>query len=73
MIRLSDAALHDLKERFPLGCRVELVRMDDPYAPPPGTQGKVWSIDSIGTIHVWWDNGSSLGVAYGEDECRRID
>ena len=27
----------------------------------------------VGTIHVNWDNGCGLGVAYGEDACRRID
>ena len=30
-------------------------------------------LDTIGTIHVFWDCGSSLGVVYGEDSCRRID
>jgi hypothetical protein len=24
------------------------------------------------TIHVNWDNGSTLGVAYGEDHCRKL-
>ena len=45
-----------LREDFPVGCRVELIRMDDVQAPPIGTLGTV-----IG------------GVAYGEDDCRRID
>lgn len=61
-----------LREQFPAGCRVELVSMDDKQAPPPGTQGTVSWVDDIGTIHVRWDNGSSLGVAYGEDFCRRV-
>lgn len=30
------------------------------------------SVDSIGTIHVSWDCGSSLGVAYGVDQCRKV-
>ena len=57
---------------FPVGCRVELVRMDDPQAPPPGTKGTVTGVDDIGTIHVRWDNGSGLGVVYGQDHCRRL-
>ena len=61
-----------LKSSFPRGCRVELLRMDDPQAPPIGTRGTVIGVDDIGTIHVNWDTGSSLGVAYGEDDCRRI-
>ena len=30
-------------------------------------------VDDIGTIHVSWDCGSSLGVVLGEDSCTRID
>lgn len=66
-------AVQDLRERFPVGCRVVLLKMDDPQAPPAGTTGTVSFVDDIGTIHVRWDNGSGLGVAFGEDECRRLD
>ena len=62
-----------LREEFPVGCRVELLRMDDPQAPPIGTFGTVVGVDDIGTVHVNWDNASGLGIAYGEDHCRRID
>lgn len=61
-----------LKRRFPRGCRVELVRMDDPQAPPIGTLGTVIGVDDVGTVHVNWDNGSRLGVAFGADECRQV-
>ena len=64
--------VQSLRESFPRGCRVELVKMDDPQAPPIGTRGTVLFVDDIGTIHVSWDTGSSLGVAYGEDDCRII-
>lgn len=59
-------------ELYPVGCRVELDKMDDEHAPPIGTQGTVMHMDSMGTIHVEWDNGSSLGVAFGEDQCHKI-
>lgn len=63
-----------LREQYPRGCRVELVQMNDPYSRlMPGSKGTVRSVDDIGTIHVAWDNGSSLGVVYGEDICQRID
>lgn len=62
-------ALARLKEQYPEGTRVVLVQMNDTQAPPPGTKGTVMAVDDIGTIHVKWDNGSSLGVAYGEDRC----
>ena len=62
-----------LREDFPVGCRVELLQMDDPQAPPIGTLGTVVGVDAVGTIHVNWDNGCGLGIAYGADDCRRVD
>lgn len=72
--RISDAELKSLREAFPKGARVELVRMDDPYSKlVPGEKGTVKAVDDIGTIHVAWDCGSSLGVVYGVDVCARRD
>ena len=73
MRTLRRETIEHLRKSFPRGCRVELLQMDDPQAPPIGTLGTVIGIDDLGTIHVNWDNGSGLGVAYGEDACRRID
>lgn len=70
---ISKEALKALRERFPKGTRVELVKMDDPQAPPIGTKGTVRGVDDIGSIMVDWDNGGSLHVAWGEDECRRVE
>ncbi len=62
-----------IKREYPKGTRVELVSMNDPYdSIPEGTKGTVRVVDDIGTIHVSWDNGSGLGIAYGEDSCRKI-
>lgn len=71
---IAKAALQALRERFPKGTRVELVHMSDPFNTRlvPGCQGTVIAVDDIGTIHVQWDCGSSLGVAYGEDVCRKV-
>ena len=71
---ISKEALQALREQFPKGSRVELVHMNDPFNTKlvPGCRGTVISVDSIGTIHVAWDCGSGLGVAYGEDVCRRV-
>lgn len=72
-IEIEQAVLERLRKEYPPGCRVELVRMDDPYREMiPGEQGTVTGVDDIGTIHVAWDCGSGLGIAYGADECRRI-
>ena len=73
MRKLRCEVIESLENAFPRGSRVELLRMDDPEAPPIGTSGTVIGVDDYGTIHVNWDDGSRLGVAYGEDTCRRID
>ena len=70
---MNKRTIERLRAMFPRGCRVELLQMDDPQAPPIGTKGTVIGVDDLGTVHVKWDNGSGLGVAYGEDACRRID
>ncbi|MFP5453322.1 DUF4314 domain-containing protein [Parvimonas sp. G1604] len=68
----SREIVESIRKRYPIGSRVELVFMDDIQAPPVGTKGTVRGVDDIGSIMVYWDNGSSLSVAYGEDSCRRI-
>lgn len=73
MFGISKGTIERLRREFPVMTRVKLVSMDDPQAPPVGTLGTVEGIDDIGTIHVRWDNGSGLGVAYGEDKCERVD
>lgn len=57
-----------IKEQYPPGTRIRLNSMEDPYAPvAPGTEGEVDFVDDIGTIHMKWDNGRTLGIAPGED------
>ena len=68
MIGLPKEKLQELRNRFPKGARVRLISMDDPQAPPPGTEGEVIMTGGIGTIHVAWDTGSTLGAVYGVDE-----
>ena len=74
MFGISEATVKRLKEEYPVGCRVELIHMEDPYNRKltPGCRGTVRIVDDIGTIHVDWDCGSRLGVAYGEDSCRKV-
>ena len=73
MFGISRETVARLRQDYPRGCRVVLIRMDDIQAPPVGTEGTVFGVDDIGSIMVRWDNGSTLSVAYGEDLCRRID
>ena len=62
-----------VRKQYPVGCRVELVRMDDVQAPPIGTKGTVLGVDDTASIMVRWDNGSGLNVVYGEDIVKKID
>lgn len=73
MFGIRRETVERLRWEYPVGCRVELVQMDDVQAPPIGTKGTVRGVDDIGSIMVRWDNGCGLSVAYGEDTCRRID
>ena len=69
----SREIVEQLRARYPKGTRVELVRMDDPQAPPVGTKGTVRGVDDIGSVMVAWDNGCGLSVAYGEDVCKVVN
>lgn len=65
--------INRLKEQYPKGTKVELVSMNDPYVEMhTGLKGVVKFVDDIGTIHVSWENGSGLGVIYGEDIIKKI-
>ena len=72
---ISKQALEQIRQKYPPGTRVELVKMNDPYNTKlqPGALGTVTVIDDTGTIFVSWDCGSSLGVVYGEDYAVKID
>ena len=61
------------KLQYPPGTRLELIDMDDPYAPvPSGTRGTVEMVDAAGQIHMKWDNGRTLAVIPGVDQFRKL-
>lgn len=61
-----------VRREYPVGMRVELVRMEDVQAPPIGTLGTVMGVDDTASLLVQWDNGSHLNVVYGEDAVRKV-
>ena len=70
---ISKAALEARRARYAPGRRVELVSMSDAHTDlKPGDRGEVAVIDAIGTVFVNWDNGSTLGAAYDEDEIKVV-
>lgn len=45
-----------------------MIECKDPYAPiKPGSKGTIDYIDDIGTLHMTWDDGRTLGVCLEED------
>ena len=72
MIFPDQGIVKKLREEYPNGCRVELLKMNDVQAPPVGTRGTVFGVDDTGTIMVHWDNGRSLGIIYEEDQAKKI-
>ena len=70
---ISKEKLDFIKKRYPIGTRIKLNYMDDPYTVPSGTLGTINYIDDEGQIGVSWDNGSSLSLLYGVDKFEVID
>ena len=69
----SKKIVESVRKQYHVGCRVELVQMDDVQAPPIGTKGTVIGVDDTGSLLMRWDNGSGLNVVYGEDIVRKVD
>ena len=62
-----------IKSRYPVGTRLQLIEMNDPFAPiPSGTKGTVKFVDDAGQIHMAWDNGRTLALIPGEDDFKII-
>ena len=73
-MEFTDKYVQVLKVTYPIGTRIMVDSMGyDPRPIEPGTMGTVRLVDDMGTIHVTWDCGSSLGIVYGEDICRVLD
>lgn len=58
-----------LKENYPSGTRVQLVKMvADSNPVDPGTLGTIYQVDGAGTFNMLWDNGRSLSLIPGIDK-----
>lgn len=72
MIFPDEKTVERVRNEYPAGTRVRLVRMEDVQAPPVGTMGTVRGVDDTASLLMSWDNGSSLNVVYGEDEVAKV-
>lgn len=69
---LNTKTVEAIRNEYPAGTRVRLLKMDDVQAPPVGTEGTVVGVDGIGSLIMLWDNGSGLNVLYGVDKVEKI-
>lgn len=69
---MKKSEIERLRREFPAGTWVELVAMDDPQAPPPGTKGTVEGVDDAGDLLMRWDTGSGLKLIVGVDRFRKV-
>ena len=59
----NKAYLEQLRKQYPIGTKIQLISMrDEKYPILPGTIGVVTHIDDMGSIHLKWQNGSSLAI-----------
>jgi len=70
---MNEKEIQKIKEDYPKGTRVSLIKMDDTQAPPVGTKGTIIGVDDIGSILVRWDNGSSLNLIPEVDGFNKLD
>jgi hypothetical protein len=62
-----------LRSTYPVGCRIVLDHMDDPYVHiPAGSQATVTGVDDAGNVMCVWDCGSSLSLAFRADRAHKI-
>lgn len=61
-----------LREEYPAGTRIRLIKMDDIQAPPPNTEGTVINVDDLGDIRISWDTGGSLAIIPTIDQFEKL-
>lgn len=70
VLTVSDKVLEVLQANFREGTEVRLERMCSADAPEIGTKGVVERVDSNGSLHVLWADGSRGTVVYSVDLVR---
>lgn len=65
--------LAQLRKQYPVGTKIQLISMrDEKYPILPGTIGVVTHIDDMGSIHMKWQNGSSLALIPEVDSFKTV-
>ena len=74
MDKISKERIEKLKDEYPKGTPIRLLKLTDQYRTIPiGAEGTVSCVDDIGTVHVDWGGGSRLGLVPDEDEFEKVN
>ena len=69
----SKSYLEQLRKKHPVGTKLQLISMrNEKYPVLPGTVGEVTHIDDAGSIHMRWENGSSLSLIPEVDSFKAV-
>lgn len=69
----SKAYLEQLRKDYPAGTKIQLISMrNEKYPVLPGTIGEVTHIDDAGSVHMKWQNDSSLALIPEVDSFRVV-
>lgn len=73
MKEVNKQALAYIRGKYQQGTKIQLIEMKDEQAVPAGTIGEVMFVDDMGTIHVKWKTGSTLGLIPTVDSYRVLE
>lgn len=55
--------IEQLRKKYPAGTKIQMISMrNEKYPVLPGTIGEVVHVDDWGSLHMKWENGSSLAI-----------
>ena len=73
MTFLKQDVVERMRRQYPPNTKIKCIHMSvDRHPVPDGTLGTVQFVDDAGTIHVGWENGSSLGLVHGEYQFTKV-
>lgn len=64
----------DINKEYPTGTRIKLISYGYSFTnKKEGLLGTVVLVDDFGTIHMEWDDGSSVGLIVNEDQFIKVN
>lgn len=72
---MSQKEIEEAKEKYKPGMKLKLLKemYDEKYSVPVGEIGIIDFVDDIGTIHINWECGSSLGLIPNVDKFEEVE